>query len=188
MGFGIQKNKKDALNWWMTLTDEPHPAYIREVSPRVRARAFACLANHHWDIRILINTAWNIDSMYRAAANFCSAHGLVTRHCLIIGKKTQELLSIPKFQAGQDHSRFEKLDYLWDDLAHREKELEAEDDKKQKKVSKAPNMYICAAQGCAIQATKKSGLSRCAGKCSPETKPGYRSKSCQKAVRILISG
>lgn len=185
VGCGTKQNKQDALNWWLSLTDESHPAYIREVSPRIRARAFACLADYHWETRIVDGVTWNIDSVYRAAlsADSCIAYGLVTPNTLWIGNKTRELLSQP-FQAGKNNSRFGRLDSLWDALDTRQKEMEAEDDKRRKKVSKAPNMYMCAAQGCGIQATKKSGLSRCAGSCPQELKPGYCSKSCQRAVCI----
>lgn len=183
----MKENKTEALSWWMSLTDESHPAYIPGVAPRVCARAFACLANHHWDTRIVDGITWNIDSVYRAAlsADTSIAYGLVTPNSLWIGNKTQELLRQP-FQVGKNNSRFEKLKDLWNAMAIRQKEMEAEDDKRQEKVSKAPNMYVCAAQGCGIQATKKSGLSRCGGKCPLESKPGYCSKSCQKAVCVLV--
>jgi len=54
--------------------------------------------------------------------------------------------------------------------------------KRDAKVSKAPLKYVCAADDCGIQATKKSGLLRCAGKCPVVYKPSYCSKECQKMV------
>jgi len=54
--------------------------------------------------------------------------------------------------------------------------------KREAKVSKAPLKYACSAEDCGIQATKKSGLLRCAGKCPVVFKPSYCSKECQKMV------
>ncbi|KAM5535682.1 hypothetical protein V8D89_010669, partial [Ganoderma adspersum] len=48
------------------------------------------------------------------------------------------------------------------------------------KMSKAPNMYRCAADACGIQAVHRSALRKCAGECHEEVKPYYCSRECQR--------
>ena len=46
--------------------------------------------------------------------------------------------------------------------------------------------FPCSA-GCGIEASKLSGLYRCSGQCTPDLKPRYCSKECQRLVRYLLS-
>lgn len=50
------------------------------------------------------------------------------------------------------------------------------------KEMRAPNKYQCARVGCVIHALSQKSLFRCGGPCSPEEKPHYCSKECQKLV------
>lgn len=76
--------------------------------------------------------------------------------------------------------RFERLTELWEAIDSRTAEIERASAKKD---AKAPLKYACSAERCGIQATKKLGLLRCAGKCPVVFKPSYCSKECQKVVR-----
>lgn len=64
----------------------------------------------------------------------------------------------------------------------RTEEMNRASAKRDSKVARTPLKYVCAAEDCGIQATKKSGLLRCAGKCPVVFKPSYCSKECQKMV------
>ena len=48
-----------------------------------------------------------------------------------------------------------------------------------------PKAYVCAADGCGLEATSKTALMRCAGPCKLEDKPSYCSKECQRRVSIV---
>ncbi|KAI0794730.1 hypothetical protein C8Q74DRAFT_591944 [Fomes fomentarius] len=75
---------------------------------------------------------------------------------------------------------FDKLNALWrtyDDFMIWQSDKEKE---RLKKISKAPNQYRCAADGCGIQAINKRALRRCGGRCPDETKPHYCSLECQE--------
>lgn len=79
---------------------------------------------------------------------------------------------------------FDKLNALWrtyDDFMIWQSDREKE---RLKKISKAPNQYRCAADGCGIQAINKRALRRCGGRCPDETKPHYCSLECQERVRL----
>ena len=75
-----------------------------------------------------------------------------------------------------------KLTALWRAEEARTKEWREEQRKMAAKIARAPNAYVCAAQGCGIEGSKKKSLMRCAGKCPVERKPHYCSKECQKNV------
>jgi len=67
----------------------------------------------------------------------------------------------------------------------RKEEMDRVSAKRDAKVSRDPSKYVCSAKDCGIQATKKSGLLRCAGKCPLAFKPSYCSKECQKMVLLF---
>lgn len=99
------------------------------------------------------------------------------------GFRRKEDLKFP----GWSTERFEKLSELWRAVDRRKAEIQREDMKRERKVRKDPNAYICAAEGCGIEATHKAALQRCSGKCAAEGKPAYCSKECQKQVRSSSS-
>lgn len=165
-------------------------------SKRIRAYALSCLAFAHWDLRSTREEGpevCNIDSVYRAAscANECAALGFVSPIVLIIGSHTQQLLAdednLRKFPRELGHPRFKAFGDLWDVVARRESEMVKTVERREERVARMRNVYVCAAEGCGLEGTSKSGLMRCAGKCEGEGKPSYCSKECQKTVSILRS-
>lgn len=46
-----------------------------------------------------------------------------------------------------------------------------------------PNFYLCAAEGCGLQAAGRGPLRVCGGTCPEDGKPAYCSEECQKSVR-----
>ena len=168
---------------WMRLADTSLPDHMQNTPRSIRAKAYACMASVHFE-RGIVDTErriWNIDSMYRAAfaANACAALGLTSPVVLYIGKTLERA----KFRSQEpQHKRFRQLESLWEVVDKRTLEFDYQLNKREEKVQRNPNAYRCAAPGCGIEATRKSGLMRCAGPCSPDVKTSYCSKDCQKKV------
>jgi hypothetical protein len=181
-GYGTPEIKDSALARWILLTSSES-----NVSRRVRAQAHSCLAQGWHDRATEDSDCWNIDALYRAgsSANEAVSLGLVSRTTLMVGYQIERVgFRRPETNRFPEWStdRFEKLTELWEAIDKRSAEVEKERSKQDVKVSKAPLQYVCAAKDCGIQATKKSGLLRCAGKCPVPFKPSYCSKECQKLV------
>jgi len=183
-GCGVDKNVQNAMTWWYGIAGKPKQGGPT-VSKKLRVRALSCLANGHWESRTTEADGpdvWNIDAVYRAAshANDAASLGFVSPAVLIIGLSTKQNMEegqYPEFDAP----RFHALEFLWEVVERREGELQREKERRDEKVAKAPNAYVCAAEGCGIEGTRKSGLLRCAGACPAESKPSYCSKECQTA-------
>ena len=176
--------------WWSSLTDPWNSLYIGTGSRSVRARAYSCLASVHYHRRIEdgIPNSCNIDSLYRAAkrADECAALGLTTPTVLEIGQfiATVDLRgSVAPSDTYSDTARFTKLIHLWEAIDKRAANFDRFVQNVQTKASANPNAYRCALPGCGIEATSKSGLMRCAGRCPKESKPAYCSKQCQIQVQ-----
>ena len=193
-GCNVEKNDTEALVWWLRLADSTLPGHIPNVPRSLRARAFSCLAHAQWDARIANGgQAWNIDSVYRACffANGAAALGFTTPEVLAVAAGTERAGfrnkedAQARFGPIENLERFEKLEDLWEALDKRKAEVEREDARQAAKEAKNPNAYSCAAEGCGIEATSKSGLMRCAGPCPLATKPAYCSKECQRQVRVF---
>ncbi|RDX43878.1 hypothetical protein OH76DRAFT_1409685 [Lentinus brumalis] len=82
-------------------------------------------------------------------------------------------------QLGEAHAqdvrggaRFGKYKQLWRAYDVRQRILE--------KMRHAPSRYTCAEPSCGFRSLKAHQFRRCAGPCSPEVKPGYCSKACQR--------
>jgi len=184
-GCGAKKDISSAIDMWRRISDPLHPQFFSpdRIPRKIRARALSCLANAHWDKRIVDDgEAWNIDTVFRAAscADACASYGLVTPTVLLIGQMVQRILA-EDIAPGWDHSRFLDLEFLNEALDIREREVQAEQSRREKKITKEPTAYVCAAPGCGIGATRKATLLKCGGKCPPDIKPHYCSKECQKA-------
>jgi len=158
------------------------------VPRRIKAQAHSCLAAGWFDRAIEDPERWNIDSLYRAGSNANEAIslGLLSPAALRAGFSIES----QGFRRPEDNrfpglstDRFEQLTELWEAIDMRTAEVNKAKAKRDAKVSKAPLKYACSAEDCGIQATKKSGLLRCAGKCPVVFKPSYCSKECQKMVR-----
>jgi hypothetical protein len=135
--------------------------------------------------------------MYTAAllADRLAESGVITPNVLSMGAEL-ELLGFRhpesitmKIEAPARHQVdwFKDLKNLWRVHDHFEAVMAAKRGKQDEKVVKAPSAYRCAAEGCGIEAKKKAGLLKCAGKCPIELKPSYCSKACQvKVSRCLV--
>ncbi len=88
-------------------------------------------------------------------------------------------LDARKMPMFAEHSYLPSLWKAYDDYVLRQT---AEELKCLVKVSKAPNMYRCAADRCGIQAMSRGALRKCGGKCREEVKPYYCSGECQRKV------
>jgi hypothetical protein len=147
----------------------------------------ACLANDFLDKSFLPKKKLHLSNLYRAAwlANTSISLGLVTPIALQIADKTQKIglrrQADCRFE-GTDTSCFEALESLWKARDARNEDLEKFGQMREAKVFQAPNLYICAAEGCGIEGRSRSGLLQCSGKCPSLEKPSYCSKDCQKAV------
>jgi hypothetical protein len=181
-GYGTPENRDSALERWASLTSS-----APDVSRRIKAQAHSCLAVGWFDRAIEDAERWNIDSLYRAGSNADEAIslGLVSPGTLRTGFAIEtQGFRRPEDNRfpGLDTDRFEQLTELWEAIDARTKEMNKASAKRDGKVARAPLKYICSAADCGIQATKKSGLLRCAGKCPVVFKPSYCSKECQKVV------
>lgn len=154
------------------------PNHIPNVSRSIRARACALLANANFEDRIDKDSpdTWNVDALYRAGmyADRCAALGFTPPIVLLVAKITEKA----GFRREEDNrfpqfstERFARLEHLWEVFERRNAEVEGNVHRQDAKVGKRPNAYCCAAEGCGIEATKKSGLMRCAGPCAGNSKP-----------------
>lgn len=157
------------------------------VPRRTKARAHSCLAAGWFERATEDHKRWNIDSLYRAGSNANEAIslGLVSPGALRAGFSIES----QGFRRPEDNrfpglstDRFELLAELWEAIDIRKEEVNKASTKKDAKVSRAPLKYVCSAEDCGIQATKKSGLLRCGGKCPVVFKPSYCSEGCQRVV------
>lgn len=166
-----------------------HAANPLNASRAVRARAWALIAHIQFERRIDADDpgCWNVDSLYRAAVSADEACklGYVCPGTLFVGMTVERTgFRRPgdcKFP-GWDTRRFAALGALWRAVDRRKAEVQLADKKVKRKLRKDPKAYICAADGCGIEATHKAALQRCAGKCMEAGKPAYCSKECQKKV------
>lgn len=184
-GVSVPRDPAVAISLLQKLASDP-------CTPRAfRGRAFSVLSSIHFELRVDASdpSTWNIDSVYRAAVNADAAAALgfvspnvlwVARNIDRVGFRRQSECKFP----GHSTARFEALTDLWRVYDRRGEQLKREQDCREGKVSKAPNAYVCAAPGCGIEATHKSALQQCSGKCSKEGKPAYCSKECQRQVRV----
>jgi hypothetical protein len=191
-GCGSVKNEDGALDFWSKIADPTHPSYVTTASRPVRTKALSCMANAYLDRSDVDKDTLQIDDLYRAAklADASASYGFVAPIVLSVAIRIETLGLRRQADCRYRRTstkRFEILEFLWAALDARSAEIRAEDQKRDAKFSKAPNLYQCAAERCGIEATKKSGLSQCAGSCLPNVKPSYCSKDCQRAVRFYVS-
>jgi hypothetical protein len=190
-GCGADQDKDKAFDWWRRIAGS-HPDSPSFVPRSIQAKALSCLALVYRERARISEVAIQIDDLYRAGqiADLSASFGFVSPNVLSIageienhGFRRQADCKFPEV----DTTRFGKLENLWTISDAFVAEKEAEHQRRAAKVSKAPNFYRCAAEGCGIESTKKSGLPKCSGPCSPDVKPSYCSKECQRAVRPLPS-
>ncbi|KAH8102279.1 hypothetical protein BXZ70DRAFT_1076798, partial [Cristinia sonorae] len=185
-GCTVKKDVNRAMEWWLRISTDTQLNGL-PVPKNIMVRAIACLANSQWELRITPEDGpdvWNIDSVYRAGgfADTCCSLGFVPPCVLFIGTRILDLQAQPNAALqGFRHPRFSALTFLREAVKRRGLEVEKESKRRDEKIEKAPNAYICAAPGCGIEGTRKSALLRCSGKCPMDIKPSYCSKECQRA-------
>ncbi|KAI0089305.1 hypothetical protein BDY19DRAFT_136988 [Irpex rosettiformis] len=188
---GTVGSREGAMVWWLKAagnsTGNIFSPQHTQVPRGIEARAWSCLSHGYEDTSIDDDgITCNIDAMYRAAAcaDKACGLGLVTPSILMLGRKIERYREEiptsgdPRFRF--DAPRFTELTYLWEAHHQRQEEYLAEIEKRETKVARRPDAYRCAAPGCGIEATRKSGLKVCGGKCPVGRKPSYCSKECQK--------
>ena len=194
VGAGTTQDLDAAERWWIqALHSTNNPRQGVEISRRVKAHLFSCLAASQWEKRIDKDnkTMWNIDAVERAGffANEAASLGFISPTVLMVGAQMRQIMDAP-IVPGVDYSghlrRIKEFNFLFEVLDRRSQEVERERSRQDAKVAKAPNSYRCAAPGCGIEATKKSGLLRCSGKCPVELKPSYCSKGVSEGGKILL--
>lgn len=177
----MPENRDSAIERWTFLASS-----APDVPRRIKAQAHSCLATGWFDRAIEDPEHLNIDSLYRAGSNAGEAIslGLTSPGALRAGFSIES----QGFRRPGDNrfpglstDRFQRLTELWEAIDERTAEIDKASAKGDGKV-KAPLKYACSAEDCGIQATKKLGLLRCAGKCPVVFKPSYCSKECQKIV------
>ena len=186
-GCGASQDRDGALDWWHRISDPTHPNFMMSASRSLKAKALSCLASVYFDKSYLPDQTLQIDDLYRAArlANGSASFGLISPVVLAIGARIEKIGLRRQADChfeGVDTSRFETLEFLWKVADARAEEMNKKRQKRDAKVSQAPNLYVCAAEGCGIEGTRRSGLLQCSGKCPLDVKPSYCSKECQRVV------
>ncbi|KAH9829819.1 uncharacterized protein C8Q71DRAFT_717681 [Rhodofomes roseus] len=113
-------------------------------------------------------------------ANESVKFGLVSPAVLLVGFRVYDIGDALGANVDQTAERGKRFRSLLRAIARRRKEIHSEERKRQRKVDRSPNVYVCAAEGCGIQGEQKSVLRACSGRCPPDLKPSYCSPGCQK--------
>lgn len=170
-----------------------NPANPHRASRATCVRAWALLSRIYFEGRIKhgkTGRVLDINSLYLAAscANSACALGIAFPGVIHIGM-TVELNGLRRQEdckrPGVDVSRFAVLTDLWRAVDRRKMGVQMDDAKREQKMWNDPTAYVCAAEGCGIQATHKAVMQRCAGKCAKEGKPAYCGKECQRKVLFV---
>ena len=156
----------------------------------LRARLFSCVATMLWRVGFSHSLGiLHIDAL--EVAGFCSNEaaslGFISPTVLVVGGIMKGLIESPTEALNHRIQGWKRFELIFAAVEKRNKDLDRRESHHETKVMATPNAYQCAAPGCGIEATKKSGLLRCAGKCPLEFKPSYCSKECQKAVSRVPS-
>jgi hypothetical protein len=185
-GCSAQQDRDGAMIWWGKIADPNHPERPPYVSGDIQMRALSCLASAFLERSNMGPGAVQIDHLYRAGklADMAASLGFVSPSMLGIAARIEDagFRRQADCRFVVDITRYAELDFLWNAFdAHRAR-IGLNDRQRDSKAAIAPNLYQCAAEGCGIKATSKSGLSQCSGPCSAAVKPSYCSKECQRVV------
>ena len=188
-GCGIEQDQDRAMIWWGRIGDPAHPDRPPYVSRHIQTRALACLASACLERSVMGPNAVQIDHLYRAGklADMAASLGYVSPNILGVAGRIEELgcRNQADCKFNTDTTRYQQLEFLWRAYDTYRAKRNSKERQRDVKVANAPNSYRCAAEGCGIEATSKSGLSRCSGPCTPDVKPSYCCKECQRAVGLL---
>ncbi|CAL1700572.1 unnamed protein product [Somion occarium] len=194
-----RKSADGALFFLDMITDPKNLEYLAGVSRDIMAKALSCTAFAYYDKYLFLPEAAEtieadevqfnrpkapgdpiLGNLYLAAryADASARRGFVSPAVLDIGFLVQGLSDQVRINLTQA-PRFRVFQNLWRVCNDRQAEILEEERQRRRKAAKAPNAYICAAEGCGITGEKKAVLRACAGKCPPDLKPHYCSKACQ---------
>ncbi|KAI0641058.1 hypothetical protein C8Q79DRAFT_920474 [Trametes meyenii] len=206
-GCTVSANVEQSLDTWEAITNSHHPYALPndKLTPSVLARTYSLLAETY---RKLSDIAFDGFSVVRAATplypdrvlpngeddeympnGFLFLSAFYAEATVAWGLVSPAVLNIARhlIRAGEPQKldirntpRYKRFVRLWRAYDTRQEEMARERRVYEAKTARAPNAYICAAQGCGITSKQKKGLMRCAGKCPPERKPHYCSKDCQR--------
>lgn len=188
---GAHKDVEIALALWEHITnpkeDPLYPRLSHTPSRRILATAYSLQANVYRERAFAEKESLQIDDLLRAAraANASAALGFITPIVLVLASFIDGPFGPRGDGSLRELPQFADLKDMWAAWTHRQGEVEMERLARDEKVLRAPNTYICAAEGCGIQGLTKSALLRCGGRCEGAHKPHYCSKECQRKVRDL---
>ncbi|GJE84151.1 hypothetical protein PsYK624_002270 [Phanerochaete sordida] len=183
-GVTVKQNEEQAIETLMRALRTPR------ASRSVRARALSLLASIHHARRIPNLErpgVWDLDALYRAAvcADEAAALGFTSPSVLAVGIEVERAgfrrradCRLPQSAWRVEH--FAALAELWRVVDRRKVAIWRAQTRRQAKLRRDPNAYVCAAPGCGVEGTHKAALARCSGRCAKPGKPAYCSKDCQK--------
>ncbi len=171
------------------------PGPMQNVTPQVRNRAIGLTAWLYFNLYFLLPDMHS-GTLYAATkyGSLCNAVCLANEsvgygHIPPIVIRVASWIMVLKAKYGVDLRKQGMLSewrwpYLWkayDEYLVLQRSKEAE---RLARISRAPNQYRCAADGCGIQVEHRKYLVKCRGNCPPETKPHYCSRDCQTRVSV----
>ncbi|RPD57260.1 hypothetical protein L226DRAFT_510963 [Lentinus tigrinus ALCF2SS1-7] len=208
-GCGTRKQSSDGALYVLDAFTDPscdRSRYVGDIASReLMAQAHSCAARAHYDkflaspselaeiqaderrfsrpetIRLGVGQSPFAYFMLAADhANESVKRGLVSPVVLLVGLKIREIGEVLGADFQETVKRAKRFRPLWRVVSRRLEEIYAEERKRQGKIDRSPNAYVCAAEGCGIQGEKKAALRACGGRCPPDLKPHYCSSECQK--------
>ncbi|RDX44926.1 hypothetical protein OH76DRAFT_1029291 [Lentinus brumalis] len=204
-GCTVRRSVEGAIDVLHAIIDPQHPDAVHDPPRFLAARAFSFLILIHYDMHEEAHAGRPIEAdgrlhpfrryilpsntpdiylanvlLHRAAiyANETARYGFVTPYVLNVSQSLVRCGERDRIDVRND-PRYRDLAHMWRVHDIRRREMEQEQQKRDRKVARVPDAYVCAADGCGISAVKRLGLRACAGKCPPERKPRYCSKECQ---------
>jgi hypothetical protein len=192
-GCEVEQDKEGAMIWWGKIGGPGNPDRPSYVSRHIQTKALSCLASAFLERSDMKSdgAALQLDDIYRAGklADTAAGLGFVSPSMLGVAARIEQVglrrQADCKFE-GIKTTRYEELEFLWKAFEAHQARKNSKNQKREEKASKAPNLYRCAAEECGIEATRKSGLLRCAGPCSLDIKPSYCCKECQRTVSFIV--
>ena len=187
-GCGAPKNPELCAQVLTKLMDPTNPL---QASRSTIGRAYALSAAILYDGRTPPGTqSMNADAVYRAAVYADKAAGVGFVPPIVFS--IAQMIENTGFRRAEDCprgftvDRFVALTELWRVWDKRKEAVERATQRRDDRVQENRNRYFCAAEGCGIEGTRRSALPECKGQCSPEGKPSYCSKQCQKKASRLL--
>ncbi|RPD60876.1 hypothetical protein L227DRAFT_501141, partial [Lentinus tigrinus ALCF2SS1-6] len=206
-GCTVRRNIEVAIDMLHSIIDQQHPMAVRDPPRFLIARALSFLTLIQYDLHeeahagravepdpdgqlppsrrylLPINTPdiYLANILLRQAAVFANEtakFGFVSPYVLYLSQTLVRFGERDGIDVRND-PRFRNLTYLWRVHDIRKRQMLEEQSRRDRKVARVPDAYVCAAAGCRVSAVHQGGLRACSGRCPPERKPRYCSKECQ---------